>query len=168
MIGHICSLVFCLIVDGLRYRIDLRIVRTVVLRLVAVVALQTIAVCRIDEHVEGIIVEVEVVTILLRHRTEGVEGTVGLASLEVLSTVESALRTVVGIGEVVFQEVGCISIRPSGIAGPQLCLQLSNVVRREQLTGIDVVRGGEFQEVGTYLCFLNMFSQCRPLGVSIA
>ena len=113
-----CLLKLYLVVDRFGGGVDLRIERSVVLRLVAVGT----AVGAVGEQVEGIVVVGEVLAILVRHRTPCVDGAVGLACLEVRAAVLALGGADVGIGDVVAEELlGLLHCRlAAGVVGVSL------------------------------------------------
>ena len=79
-----------LVVDGLYRRVGER-------RLVVVVEFRVTGVQRIDQQVQGIVVELEVLTVLSRERRPGLQSRVLLAGLEIVTTVVTGLMTDIGL-----------------------------------------------------------------------
>ena len=94
------------VVNGLGKRVDhLRLVAVgdgVIVCLAVILVLTSCrpSVGRINEQVEGIVVELELITVGLRHGAPGAQGTVVLTGLIVVTAIEALLRTIVSFDDV--------------------------------------------------------------------
>ena len=177
----VATSVLSLIVDGLGSGVELRSERcaagilrggrrhgaarhvAVVLHLVAVAA----TIGRIDEEVESVIVITELRAVFVSQRTPCLQGTVRLAGLEEGTAIESFLRAVVGIVEIVLQILVQLGIGPRGVGSLQGLLQAIHLGDRQQTASKDRIATWHLQRGSTYRRLRKACRQGSPLSSRI-
>ena len=82
---------------------------------------------RINEQVEGIIIEVEVSTLFCRHATPGIKGAISRSWLEVDTAIFTCLSAIVSIVEVAVQVGRYLVVGPSRVLVLDLLSDICNI-----------------------------------------
>ena len=153
-----CSVIRCRVVDGRLQRVGGRVglgsglcsglAVVLVLRAFLLHDIVRNAVCRIDEQVEGIVVELEVATVLRRHRAPCGETTVVLVGRVVVAAIETGLGTVVGLHDVLVDFFGYLLFGIGGIALVVCVVERGLLCCRHQVALEDELVVGQLDGLG--------------------